>query len=292
MKVSVLMITYNHEQFITEAIESALAQRTSFDYELVIGEDCSTDNTGRIVDDYARRNPQRIRVIRSDCNIGIRRNFDRVLQACEGEYVAMLEGDDRFICRDKLQIQAEFLDAHADHSMVFHRIRTFDELDKQRGWTGDDCTSMTENWIENLILWNYISTVTVMFRRELTKGFNVDVWPEELLYTDYGLWLWLALKGRFGFVPDIMAEYRLHAGGVCSSQTREADERNWLSVYPHAESWWDHNIATSFAGNGIPDSTSLRSIRATSTGRKLPVRMRATCFSFVRFIGIRCNGSR
>src|SRR5258706_11401053 len=79
MKVSVLIITYNQERFIAQAIESALMQRTTFDYEILIGEDCSTDNTRRIVVDYQKRHPDKIRVLLREMNLGLfgKHNFVR-----------------------------------------------------------------------------------------------------------------------------------------------------------------------------------------------------------------------
>ena len=80
-KVSVCMITYNHEKFIAQAIDSVLMQQTNFDYELVIGEDCSTDGTGAIVADYQKRYPERIRAFLREKNIGMHENGRQTLAA-------------------------------------------------------------------------------------------------------------------------------------------------------------------------------------------------------------------
>src|ERR1044071_3542733 len=125
MKVSVVMITYNHEQFIAQAIESVLMQETSFDFELVIGEDCSTDRTREIVCDFQRRFPDKVRLLLHDKNQGASRNFVATYLACTGEYVALLEGDDYWISPGKLQKQVDFLDQHPEYAICFHNAVTF-----------------------------------------------------------------------------------------------------------------------------------------------------------------------
>ncbi len=116
--VSVLSITYNHSAYISQAIESFLAQQTTFPFEIVIGEDCSTDGTREIVFDYAKRYSHIIRVITSDCNVGAMSNFLRTFDSCRGKYIAICEGDDFWHDPEKLQVQVDFLEANSDHGMV------------------------------------------------------------------------------------------------------------------------------------------------------------------------------
>ena len=92
--VSVCMITYNHEAYIAQAIEGVLMQQTDFPIELVIGEDCSTDRTRAICLEYQQRHPGIIRLALRERNIGMMPNFVQTLQACEGKYIALCEGDD------------------------------------------------------------------------------------------------------------------------------------------------------------------------------------------------------
>ena len=105
MKVSIAMVTYNHEKFIAKALDSVLMQRTDFDYEIVIGEDCSSDNTRNIVIEYKRRYPDNIVLFLNEKNLGMYGNCSQVFQACQGEYIAVLEGDDYWTSPDKLQKQ-------------------------------------------------------------------------------------------------------------------------------------------------------------------------------------------
>jgi glycosyltransferase involved in cell wall biosynthesis len=110
--VSVKTITYNHAPYIRRCIEGVLMQKTTFPFELVIGEDCSTDGTREIVLDYAKKYPEIIRVITSESNVGAKENSIRTNLACQGEYIAFCEGDDYWIDPLKLQKQYEAIIEH------------------------------------------------------------------------------------------------------------------------------------------------------------------------------------
>ena len=117
-KVSVFMITYNHEKYIAEALDSILMQKTDFDFDIVIGEDCSTDATRRIVLEYSRKYPDKIKLLLHNVNVGFISNMMYVLEACTGKYVAMCEGDDYWTDPFKLQKQVDFLEASLDRKSV------------------------------------------------------------------------------------------------------------------------------------------------------------------------------
>ena len=118
MKVSVLMPTYNHEPYIAEAIESFLAQQTSFEIELLINDDCSTDNTYQVALGYPQKHPQ-IKLFKQTTNQGLLPNYKFLLQQAQGEYLAVLESDDYWIDENKLQKQVDYLDAHPTCHLSF-----------------------------------------------------------------------------------------------------------------------------------------------------------------------------
>jgi glycosyltransferase involved in cell wall biosynthesis len=117
--VSVCIITYNHAPYIAQTLESVLAQKTDFPFEIVIGEDVSLDNTLAICKEYQKQYPHIIRVLETPKNLGVVANFIRTAKACEGKYVAVLEGDDYWIDEFKLQKQADALDADDARVMCF-----------------------------------------------------------------------------------------------------------------------------------------------------------------------------
>lgn len=227
MKVSVCLMAYNHERFIDEAIQSVLAQKTNFDYEIVIGEDSSQDNTREILISYAKQYPEKIRLLFTRRNLGPGRNFVRTYQACEGDYIATLDGDDYWTVPYKLQNQVDFMDSHPEYSACFHVVkriceeegscrllyprgkkRTYTLKDYARGILGHQCS--------------------MMFRNRLIDGF-----PDWYYRSPAGDWVLQVLhaeRGDVGFIDQVTAVYRIHAGGLWSSSTRGDEKRYQAAI--------------------------------------------------------------
>ena len=127
IKVSVLTATYNHENYIRHTIESVIAQKTNFKFELIIGDDCSTDKTGEIVREYADKYPDIIVPIIREKNVGMAMNTMDLMAKSKGEYIAFVEGDDYWIDANKLQKQVDFLESHRDYVAVFGTCIMVDE---------------------------------------------------------------------------------------------------------------------------------------------------------------------
>src|SRR5690349_4970838 len=94
MKINVIVTTYNHEKYIAQCLESILEQKGDFEIEVIVGDDCSTDGTRKIVEGFGARHPNIISVLPKGENLGITKNLKRCLDACTGEYIAICEGDD------------------------------------------------------------------------------------------------------------------------------------------------------------------------------------------------------
>ena len=119
--VSINCITYNQEEYVADAIEGFLMQKTDFDYEILIGEDCSTDNTRKIVEEYAAKYPDKIRLITSERNVGCRKKFTEGFSSnSKGKYIAECEGDDYWIDPYKLQKQVDYLEGNPECTLCFH----------------------------------------------------------------------------------------------------------------------------------------------------------------------------
>lgn len=215
MKVSVAMVTYRHERFIAQAIESVLSQRTNFDFELVIGEDCSPDATRDIARSYAERYPDRIRLQLPEKNIGLTRNLSRTIGACRGQYVAWLEGDDYWISSEKLQRQADYLDQNQDCAWCFTRAQVVN-AEGQRVEVGPAVRTVKpkytlEDYLRRLF---QPRACTVMFRHRLFERF--PDWYFDLPTGDMPLHVMNAQYGDIGFIDEEMSAYRIHPGGVWS----------------------------------------------------------------------------
>ena len=118
MKISVAVITYNQQDTIAQTLDSILCQKGDFELEVVLGEDCSTDNTYAICKEYADRYPEQIVLLENTHNLGIMGNFARVMKTCTGDFIADISGDD-YYCNDKaLDIQSKYLLAHPEYGVM------------------------------------------------------------------------------------------------------------------------------------------------------------------------------
>ena len=129
--VIVWMVTYNHEKFIEQAIESVLAQKTNFSYKLYIGEDFSTDNTRALCQKLKNTNPEKIELFLNKKNIGATANGVQMYQKCfesNSKYIALLEGDDYWTDPYKLQKQVDFLEKNESYSLSFHKINILNKF--------------------------------------------------------------------------------------------------------------------------------------------------------------------
>lgn len=130
-KVSVIVITYNQENYIRHTLESIVNQKTDFDYEVLVGEDKSPDNTAKIIMEYAEKYPDKIVPFIREKNFGMVANEIDLLSRANGEYYAFLEGDDYWIDEHKLQKQVDYLDSHPECSACFGKVIIVDQDDKR-----------------------------------------------------------------------------------------------------------------------------------------------------------------
>ncbi len=226
MKATVSLITYNHAPYIAQAIESVLMQQTSFDFELLIGEDDSRDGTRQIVTDYQRRFPGRIRLLLND-----RKNVVYVngkptglwnlannIRLSRGEYIALLEGDDCWTSPHKLQKQVEFLENNRDCALCFHNVRILDEADPARQELHYPKPGPDRYDLEDLLRGNFMHTCSVMYRSRLFDDF--PSWFFKCPLGDWPLHVLNAQHGRIGYLDEVMGVYRKHAQGAWSAQTQ------------------------------------------------------------------------
>ena len=231
MKVSVSITAYDHEPYIAQAIEGALAQETDFDFEVVVGDDCSTDGTREVILDLARRHPGRIRTIFPDKNYGDggKRVFLETIRACRGRYIATMDGDDYWTSPRKLQLQVDLLESHPDCSMCFHDVlKVYDDGSRppsryngpasKRLWTLDDTLERC-----------FVAACSPLFRREVLDG--LPPWYLDLPFGDWPLYVLAARQGPIAYLDEVMGVYRVHAGGMWSRLTSIARLEGMLDFY-------------------------------------------------------------
>jgi glycosyltransferase involved in cell wall biosynthesis len=230
MKVSVLVMTYNHEPFIVQALDSALMQETDFPYEIIVSEDFSTDGTREIVQAYHERFPERIRVILSERNIANNAVVARGVEAARGRYVALLDGDDYWTSSHKLQKQVDFLERHRECAICFHNVTVVHENGSQEPhlWTPLNHREITT--LEDLWMGNYIATCSTMFRKGLFDDF--PAWYESFFpITDWPLHILNAEHGKIGYINEVMGVYRYHRQGYYSQLTEVEKLATTLRFY-------------------------------------------------------------
>ncbi|MGA2281529.1 MAG: glycosyltransferase [Verrucomicrobiota bacterium] len=228
-RVSVSMITYNHERFIRQAVESALSQQTSFPIEVIVGEDCSNDATSEILRKLQREHPDRLKLILQTKNAGMGRNSSAVFSASRGEYVAFLEGDDFWTDPLKLQKQVDFLDHHPDCVLCHHRVRAVEdgtgEVKYEYPFPEDRVPFQT---VERFFVLNFIQTCSALVRRRFMPELDENFM--RLRFGDYPLFILLSQHGPVAYLDEAMADYRIHSGGVHSKMDEPAKVMAMFSV--------------------------------------------------------------
>ncbi len=217
--LSVCMITYNHEAYVFQSIEGILKQKTNFKYELVIGEDCSTDFTRKICEEYAQKYPEIINLLPSEKNLGICHNFIRTLNACTGQYIAICEGDDYWTDSLKIQKQVDFLDTNPDYAIVATDITLVDKESKN---LENNSMTLANRTFQNpnisffdLLNTNILYTLTVCVRASIMKELSNEVSVKSLWFTiDKWFWLNIAIDHKIGLIFEKTAAYRIHPEGA------------------------------------------------------------------------------
>lgn len=223
VKVSVCMITYNHERFIAQAVESALMQQTNFDFEIVVGEDCSTDGTRAILLELQDRHPDKIRLLLRETNLGACRNSILTWNACRGQYLAILDGDDYWTCQHKLQKQVDFLEKHPECTVCGHQTLVIRETpDGRRSTNAPSCVQPARHpqvsSIESLLREQFLPNCTVMYRAN--RPLRVPEWFPQIGAADWILHLLHAARGKIGFLNEVMSVYRVHSASIWNGKSR------------------------------------------------------------------------
>lgn len=225
--VSVHLLTYNHAKFIAQSIESVVNQQTSFPFEIVIGDDHSTDGTSQIVDQYAAQYPDLIKVVRGKTNGGPQPNSIRILENSQGKYMAALEGDDYWIDPLKLQKQVDFMEQNPDFAICFTntRVEFFENNEEPYLLNSNiekdvfelkDLIAETEVW--------FMGTATLFYT--MSSIFPVQPWFHKTKSGDIPMIMLAARHGKIKYLPDVTAAYRRHAAGA--SNTDHKDDAKFL----------------------------------------------------------------
>ena len=225
-KITVCIITYNHEKFLRQCLDGAINQELdeNWDYEIIIGEDHSTDNTLQICREYKEKYRDLITLLERPKNLGLIGNWINTLGACNGDYIALCEGDDYWSDSKKLQKQVNFMEEHPSFSMCATKTQRVNERGEKGENTGKKYGEITH---EEVLRQNQFGTCTVMLRSKFLKVpffENID----GFFGADWPLWCYMLSKGPGYNLKDLTATYHVHEGGATSGRNKAKTLQNKL----------------------------------------------------------------
>ncbi len=237
--LSVRLMTYNHSEFILQCLNSIDSQVTNFKFEVIIGDDFSTDNTADLIRDFIKLSKnnnikyqflERGTAYKTKRNkLGRLYNFTDILSNCSGKYIALIDGDDYWIYDYKLQKQVDFLENNKDFNICFTKanllknnkldIHKIPEISKEGIYRYDNL----------LDYYDFITTASVMFRNILDN--NYPKWFYQLPMGDMGLYLIVCRESKMKCLPEIMSVYRLHEKGLWSGANKEQNNERFFKFF-------------------------------------------------------------
>lgn len=234
VKLSICLIVYNHEKYLVEAIESILMQNVNFKYEIIVGDDKSSDNSRKILSEYKEKFPDKINLLFQEENVGGTKNIYDLFMKSKGEYLTCLEGDDYWIDVNKLQKQVDFLDENVEYLGVSHIIEARDIQNNiiSRHPTSSKIIGKDAS-IELFLNGVYFSAMTTVFRNIFKDNVNdYSIFYKAHKYIgDFTLCMILLDRGKIRILKDVMSVYR--------SRSTEG-ESNYNSLRDAFEQYDDH----------------------------------------------------
>ncbi len=209
--VSVCLITYNQENYIQKAIKSIFDQEVGFPIEVIISNDCSSDNTHQKIEEILKdaTNGFVVRYYNHEDNLGMMRNFSFAINECKGKYIAYFEGDDYWDYPKKLQTQVDFLEQNPDFAICCHNVR-FLENEKFINEIYLDKINIKDKFtLEDLAKHNIVPTLTAVFRNTSDK---LPSWILESPIGDLPMFMMVAKHGKITSINEKWAVYRSNIG--------------------------------------------------------------------------------
>lgn len=219
-KLTVCLITYNHADYIRRALDSILAQKMSFDWDVCIYDDHSTDGTIEILTEYQTHYPDKIKLVVQPCNVGPYENWKQLLKSANSTYIAYMEGDDYWIDEYKLEKQCNLLKQRESVGMVYAQAMQIYPGQSNGPLIGHALNRYT------LYLENPIPSPTVVMRNACLEGFFDELGAHLSTWRmgDYPLWFWISAGWELAFIPEPMSAYRV----LHNSATRSGLKADWV----------------------------------------------------------------
>lgn len=219
MKLSICVITYNHSEFIKQCLEGALNQKFEFDYEIVISDDCSNDDTVLICRQYQENNPDLITLLTSERNNGMAFNWYKAIQACSGEFIAICEGDDYWISENKVMTQFDYMSENPNCNLCFHDVEITGSSKPQNFYffpSDKDILSF-----KDVILNHQIPTCSMMIRRDAFMNKIPKIFYK-FPVCDIPVHLILTERGYAFHIREKFSVYRVNEFSITNNKNRNS----------------------------------------------------------------------
>lgn len=236
--VSVWMVTFNHQDYITQTVESVMMQQTNFSFHLFIGEDCSSDETKLLCQSLKTKYPNKITLILNEKNLGPNKNAKNIYEACwksGAKYIAMLEGDDYWTDPLKLQKQVDFMEGNPEYTGCFHNTLEIHESTpglQPKLWRNYNKSIFTLS--DTLATRSLFHTSSFLFR---AKFLEIPDWFINVQSGDMALFTILASKGTLYRIDDCMSVYRKNPAGITSSIKQREYHQNRIKLFNFFETF-------------------------------------------------------
>lgn len=252
IQVTVVCITFNHEDYIRDALEGFIAQRTSFSFRVLVGDDCSTDGTPDIIREYALNFPDIIIPVLRQTNIGAGKNWVDLVSKAKSKYIAFCEGDDYWSDPLKLQKQFDYMERHADLRACFHDASVSIETESGTWFQANDYNNTPDGsllWpsgnkrfhkkavyrLENYILFGFVHTSSMFIRWDYSIEF--PDWFYDHGMSDFPTWALQINTGKFGYIDQTMSIHRRTSAGAYEFKSKfdfwDKTKPGWISLDEH-----------------------------------------------------------
>ena len=228
--ISVVMISYNGERFIRQALDSVLMQQFTGSYEIVMADDKSTDNTAAIIREYAEKYPDIIRPIYREKNIGMSNNIYETIRLAKGTYIAICDNDDYWTDSLKLQKQYDYMEAHPECGFICSAAQLVDEQDRQMNIVRTPYVESFVDLMKSQV--DVIAPSIIMRRTQFVQMVADSKWFIDKEYFFDTVWIyWFSYKKAIHYMPDILTAYRVRSESESHSidleKQNKMDKRSW-----------------------------------------------------------------
>ena len=231
MKVSIICTNYNKGDWVREAIDSFLNQKTNFDFEIIIIDDASTDHSYEIIQEYQKKFPEKVRTFRNEVNLGITRTWKKVCQEAKGQYIARCDSDDFWTDPLKLQKQVDLLDASTD-SLWSNTEFDMVDLDGnliQKDAFANKALPLIDSYEEMLVMKGMTMASTWLVDTALMQDVSAQI-SDTAADDTFELQLELFKRTKISFLSDSTTVYRMNLGSDSKPMTLETAERRFTGI--------------------------------------------------------------